>query len=214
MDQEGGLFSGRNLLIIAVAAVAAYFLFFRNKSSNAGGATGASGDTTTMGDTTVQSGAVTITVTDNTTQAGNSKPGPGPGLPDKEPADQDDPNNPASSGNPANRNPQPGPPMKPPTSVSAAPGGTGNGGAGAVGPRNAPAPRPAARPPVVSGTPGNRYLRQQANARARPNARNSPSRAAVQGRGVVPAGYGRRAAPKPKPRTPPRRQPGTLGFGR
>lgn len=77
--------NSRVLLIVAAVAVGAYFLFFRNSSSSTGGAS--SGDTQTTGATTLQKGAIAITVSDNTAADNDptKKPPPKKKPPKKKP---------------------------------------------------------------------------------------------------------------------------------
>jgi PASTA domain len=68
-QQPGRIFGMPWWVIIGIAGVAAYFLFFRNSSSSGSG-TGASssagsGTVTSSGSTTLDSGAVSVTVTQN-----------------------------------------------------------------------------------------------------------------------------------------------------
>lgn len=74
----------RSLLIVAAVAVGAYFLFFRNSSSSAGSpSTSGGGGSITTGNTTVQSGAITVNVSqpqgaeDEDTGSGGSSGGGG-----------------------------------------------------------------------------------------------------------------------------------------
>lgn len=203
--EEGGLFSGRNLLIIAVVAAAAYFLFFRGKkSSSTDPASGGGSATQTTGDTNIQSGAITITVSDNTTaQKGKGDSGSPPtdgtggsSIPTPQGTDDQDP----GSGEPRG-NPQPRPPVRPPTVI--------NGG---LNGRPTPTSRPAERPSNTAVSRGTAVAAARpiympprptgsspAAARKHPPVRRAPAKKAPV----------RRRKPVPR-----RRQPGTLGFGR
>lgn len=76
MPQEGFM-NWRGLLIIAAVAAGAYFLFFRNSSASAAAPTSTGGSgTITTGNTTVDSGAVTVNVSQNGESSGGGQPSP------------------------------------------------------------------------------------------------------------------------------------------
>jgi hypothetical protein len=85
-EQPGGSHRIMILLLVAGgAAVLAYFLFFRNSSSAGGSTSGGGGTITSSGSTTLQTGAVQVSVTQNPDTSGQTTTNPQPTPPGKKP---------------------------------------------------------------------------------------------------------------------------------
>jgi PASTA domain len=136
MDPEsqqggGGIMSGKimgmpSLVFVALVAAAAYFLFFRNKSTASAGGTSDAGssDTLTSGATTVDTGAVQVTV--NAGGSGDAGGGGGGGS-----VSGGGSSGGGSSGggsSPGGGNPQPSPPQPTGTATVTVPNITGERG--------------------------------------------------------------------------------------